>query len=40
MLAAKVDGEVRALLDWKGALALGVGFGLIAAIGRALRKSR
>ena len=40
VLAAKVDGEVRALLDWRGALAFGVGFGVIAAISRALRKAR
>lgn len=40
VLAAKVDGEVRTLLDWRGALALGVGFGVVASIARALRRGR
>ncbi len=40
VLAAKVDGEVRALLDWRGALALGLGFGLVASIAKALRRPR
>ncbi len=40
VLAARVDGEVRALLDWRGALALGVGLGLVTAVSRALRRSR
>ena len=40
VLAARVDGEVRALLDWRGALALGLGFGLVAALARTLRKAR
>jgi hypothetical protein len=39
VIAGKVDGEVRALLDWRGALAFGLGFGLIAALGRLVRKA-
>jgi len=40
VLAARVDGEVRALLDWRGALALGLGLGLAGALGRLLRRAR
>jgi len=40
VIAGRVDGEVRALLDWRGALAFGLGFGLVAAVARALRKAR
>lgn len=40
VIAARVDGEVRALLDWRGALALGLGFGVVAAIASALRRDR
>jgi len=40
VLAARVDGEVRALLDWRGALALGLGVGIVTAISRALRRTR
>ena len=40
VLAARVDGEVRALVDWRGALAFGLGFGVLAAVSRGLRKRR
>lgn len=30
LLAQRVEGDVRPLLDWRGALALGVAFGLLA----------
>jgi hypothetical protein len=40
VLAGRVDGQVRALLDWRGALALGVGLGLMTALSRVLRKGR
>lgn len=35
LVAARVDGEVRPLLDWRGALAAGLGFGLVASLVRA-----
>lgn len=31
LIAQKVDGEVRALLDWRGALALGAALGIVVA---------
>ena len=33
MIAAKVEGEVRPLLDWRGALAAGCAIGLVSAAG-------
>ena len=38
VLAAKVDGEVRTLLDWRGGLAFGMGLGIVATVARALRR--
>jgi hypothetical protein len=32
VIARRVDGEVRALLDWRGGLALGIGLGFVFAI--------
>jgi hypothetical protein len=37
MIAARVDGDVRPVIDWKGALAAGLAFGLVGAFVRALR---
>jgi hypothetical protein len=34
LLARRVVGDVRVLLDWRGALALGAAFGLVARLGR------
>ena len=34
LLARRVDGDVRTLLDWRGALAFGVAFGIVSAIFR------
>jgi hypothetical protein len=36
LIAQRVDGDVRALLDWRGAIALGAAFGLVAGIVRVL----
>lgn len=39
LLAGRVRGDVRPLLDWRGALAVGLGFGLVAGVlGLAARK--
>ena len=40
MIAQHVTGEVRPLLDWRGALAFGAAFGLVTAIAKAIRKER
>ena len=40
LIAAKVEGEVRPLLDWRGALAAGTAFGLISLIAKAVRERR
>ena len=40
MIAAKVDGEVRPLLDWRGALAVGLAIGLVSAAAKVLRERR
>jgi len=34
LIARRVDGDVRTLLDWRGALAFGVAFGIVSAIFR------
>lgn len=38
MLAGSVSGEVRPLLDWRGALAAGAAFGLISALVKVVRR--
>ena len=35
LLARRVDGDVRAILDWRGALAFGAGLGIVSSILRA-----
>jgi hypothetical protein len=40
LIAAKVEGEVRPLLDWRGALAAGAAFGLVSAVAKVLRARR
>ena len=40
MIAARVEGEVRPVLDWRGALAAGLAFGLVSAVAKALRERR
>ena len=37
LLARRVDGDVRTLLDWRGALAFGAAFGIVASL---LRRGR
>ena len=37
LLARRVDGDVRTLLDWRGALAFGAAFGIVSAL---LRRRR
>ena len=37
LIARRVDGDVRTLLDWRGALALGAAIGVVSAI---LRRRR
>ena len=37
LIARKVDGNVKALLDWRGAIAFGAAFGLVSAIFRRRR---
>lgn len=40
LVAQKVSGEVKVLLDWRGALAFGAAFGILSAlVGRGRRKS-
>jgi hypothetical protein len=38
LIAARVNGDVRPLLDWRGALAAGVGFGLVAGLFRVVTR--
>ena len=38
LIAARVEGSVRPLLDWRGALALGTAFGLVSALLRRRRR--
>jgi hypothetical protein len=38
VLAGRVDGSVRTLLDWRGALAFGAAFGLVAGLVRRARR--
>ena len=38
MIAGRVDGDVRPVLDWRGALAAGLGLGLVSAVVTAFRK--
>lgn len=40
MIAQHVSGEVRPLLDWRGALVAGLAFGLVSVVARALRGGR
>jgi hypothetical protein len=37
LIARRVDGDVRALLDWRGALAFGAAFGIVASLFRRRR---
>jgi hypothetical protein len=38
VIAGKVDGEIRALLDWRAALAFGAAFGLVVGLARRARR--
>ena len=38
MIAAKAEGNVRTLLDWRGALAFGAAFGILAGLVRRIRR--
>lgn len=38
VIAARAEGNIRTLLDWRGALAFGVAFGLIAGLARRVRR--
>lgn len=38
LIAARVDGDVRTILDWRGALAFGAAFGLVAGLVRRARR--
>jgi hypothetical protein len=40
MIAQHVSGEIRPLLDWRGALAFGAAFGLVSGLVRAGRTRR
>ncbi len=40
LIARHVEGDVRPLLDWRGGLALGVAFGVVATLLRPIRGSR
>jgi hypothetical protein len=40
MIAGRVEGNVRPLLDWRGALAAGFAFGIVTSIGAAVRGLR
>ena len=40
LIAQRVTGDVRPVLDWKGALVAGLAFGLVSVLVRALRGSR
>ncbi len=39
MIAQHVSGDVRPLLDWRGAIVAGAAFGLVTAIVKAARRS-
>lgn len=38
LIAARVSGDVRPLLDWRGALAAGLGFGIVTGLVRAVTR--
>jgi hypothetical protein len=38
LIAGRVDGDVRPVIDWKGALAAGLAFGLAGALVKAIRR--
>jgi hypothetical protein len=38
LVARRVDGNVRTLLDWRGALAFGAAFGILSGLVRRLRR--
>jgi hypothetical protein len=38
MIAQQVSGEVRPLLDWRGALAFGAAFGLVSGLMKLVRR--
>jgi hypothetical protein len=38
LIAGRVDGDVRPVLDWRGALAAGLAFGLVGALAKAVRR--
>jgi hypothetical protein len=40
MIAQHVSGDVRPVMDWRGALAFGAAFGLVSVAGQALRRRR
>jgi hypothetical protein len=40
LIAARVEGDVRTLIDWRGAFAAGLGFGLVSVLVRAVRRGR
>jgi hypothetical protein len=40
MIAGRVDGDVRPVLDWRGALVAGLAFGLVGALVGGLRRHR
>ena len=40
MIAQRVSGDVKPVLDWRGALAFGIGFGLVSSIAKVLRERR
>ena len=40
LIAARVEGEVRPVLDWRGALVAGLAFGLVSAAAKVLRERR
>lgn len=40
LIAARVDGDVRPVIDWRGALAAGLGFGLLGVLVQTLRRGR
>jgi len=40
MIAQRVSGDVRVLIDWRGALVLGLALGVASALARALDRRR
>ena len=40
MIAQRVSGDIRPVLDWRGALAAGAGFALVTALVAAVRRRR